>query len=84
MTASFRDVFDAAQRLSLADQIRLARQIMQLVEQKIPKSKSESTATSQASDPLIGLFSGSPELAAQSKDILHQDIRPDSGFSWKE
>lgn len=27
-----------------------------------------------ASDPLIGLFAGSPDLATQSEEILHQDL----------
>jgi hypothetical protein len=34
-------------------------------------------------DPLIGLFSGSPDLATQSEDILQQSITPTSGWTWK-
>jgi hypothetical protein len=34
-------------------------------------------------DPLIGLFSGSPDLATQSEDILEQSIAATSGWTWK-
>ncbi len=34
------------------------------------------------SDPLIGLFSGSTELATQSEAILQQEITS-SGWTWK-
>jgi hypothetical protein len=34
-------------------------------------------------DPLIGLFSGSPDLATQSEDILQQSITTTSGWTWK-
>jgi hypothetical protein len=34
-------------------------------------------------DPLIGLFSGSPDLATQSEDILQQSITPTFGWTWK-
>jgi hypothetical protein len=35
-------------------------------------------------DPLIGLFSGSPNLATQSEDILQQSITATSGWTWKQ
>jgi hypothetical protein len=34
-------------------------------------------------DPLIGLFSGSPDLATQPEDILQQSIAVTSGWTWK-
>jgi hypothetical protein len=34
-------------------------------------------------DPLVGLFSGSPDLATQSEDILQQSITTTSGWTWK-
>jgi hypothetical protein len=34
-------------------------------------------------DPLIGLFSGSPDLATQAETILQKDIHPTSGWTWK-
>ena len=35
-------------------------------------------------DPLIGLFSGSPDLAETSEEILGQEICDNSGWSWKQ
>jgi hypothetical protein len=35
-------------------------------------------------DPLIGLFSGSPDLATQSEDVLKQSIAAASGWTWKQ
>lgn len=40
--------------------------------------------TVEDEDPLIGLFSGSPDLATQSEDILQQSITPPSGWTWKQ
>lgn len=34
-------------------------------------------------DPLVGLFASSPDLAASSEDIL-QEITEKSGWTWKE
>jgi len=35
-------------------------------------------------DSLIGLFSGAPDLAEKSEEILHQGINHDSGWSWRQ
>ncbi|MEH2301449.1 MAG: hypothetical protein V7K88_21270 [Nostoc sp.] len=35
------------------------------------------------SDPLIGLFAGTPNLATNSEDILQQEITEKSGWTWK-
>lgn len=35
-------------------------------------------------DSLIGLFAGSPDLAARSEEILQQEIDTASGFTWKK
>ncbi len=35
-------------------------------------------------DCLIGLFAGKPELSTQSEEILAQEIKPQSGWTWKE
>ena len=76
------ELLNAAQHLSLSDQIYLASQLMQLVSQKMQPTAVD--APSPADDPLIGLFSGSPELATQSEEILHQELHSASGFTWKE
>jgi plasmid stability protein len=46
-------------------------------------SHNEVNATTQA-DSLIGLFSGTPDLAEKSEEILQQGIHSDSGWSWKQ
>lgn len=79
-----QELLNAAQQLSLSDQIRLASQLMQLVVQKLQPSEDENPPTAQLEDPLIGLFSGSPELATQSEDILHQELNSSSSLTWKE
>lgn len=40
--------------------------------------------SSQANDPLIGLFKSSPDLATRSERILQQDITEKSGWTWKK
>ena len=35
-------------------------------------------------DPLIGLFSGAPNLAERSEEILEQEIHVNAGWSWKQ
>jgi plasmid stability protein len=35
-------------------------------------------------DPLIGLFSGSPDLAEKSEEILAQEIHDNAGWSWRQ
>jgi hypothetical protein len=52
------------------------------VETSTPPDKSSQTDVI-ASDPLIGLFSGSPDLATQSEEILHRDLTS-QGWTWKQ
>lgn len=42
------------------------------------------TKSNSESDPLIGLFAGSPDLATKSEEILEQEITETSGWTWKE
>jgi plasmid stability protein len=46
-------------------------------------STNEVNAATQV-DPLIGLFSGMPNLAEKSEEILQQGIHHDSGWSWRQ
>lgn len=78
---TFQELFNAAQELNPADQLRLASQLMQSVVQNIQQATDDETT--RTDDPLIGLFAGTPDLATQSKEILTQGINSDSGFSWK-
>ncbi|MEH2070291.1 MAG: hypothetical protein V7K47_19395 [Nostoc sp.] len=41
------------------------------------------TVDNTVSDPLIGLFAGTPDLATKSEDILQQEITEKSGWTWK-
>ncbi|MDZ8078700.1 MAG: hypothetical protein RMX35_06285 [Nostoc sp. DcaGUA01] len=41
------------------------------------------TVANPASDPLIGLFAGRPDLATNSEDILQEEITEKSGWTWK-
>lgn len=41
------------------------------------------TIGNAVSDPLIGLFAGTPDLATKSEDILQQEITEKSGWTWK-
>jgi hypothetical protein len=36
------------------------------------------------SDPLIGLFAATPDLAIKSEDILQNEVTEKSGWTWKE
>ena len=81
---TIQELLSAAQELSLADQIRLASQLMQTVSQKLQVSADAvSTESELAEDPLIGLFEGSPDLAERAEEILTKEIQPTSGFTWK-
>jgi hypothetical protein len=48
----------------------------------LPHSVSDSEGD-RSIDPLIGMFSGSPDLSTQAEEILSQEITPQSGWTWK-
>ncbi|MBJ7901542.1 MAG: hypothetical protein GC158_16865 [Cyanobacteria bacterium RI_101] len=54
-------------------------QVFQLIQQINPQNPAESPEL----DPLIGLFSGSSDLAEKSEEILAQEINNHSGWTWK-
>ena len=56
----------------------------EVVEVIIISQKSKKEDDKDSSDPLIGLFQSSPDLATQSEDILHQEIQENSGWTWKD
>lgn len=41
-------------------------------------------STESKQDSLIGLFAGTPELSTQCEEILNQEIKQKSGWTWKE
>ncbi len=78
-----QELFKAAQELTPTDQLRLASQLMQAILQKVQLTAHDGNVENQADDPLVGLFSGSPDLASRSTEIFTQEISSTSGFSWK-
>ncbi len=69
----------------LADQDLEVIVIYQPVESVVQSNKVEEVERLEESqsDPLVGLFAGSPELAIRSEDILQQEIDQKSGWTWK-
>ena len=64
-----QELLNAARQLSQGDRIRLASELMQLVAEELPTESAEGLPSAGADDPLIGLFSGSPDLATQAEII---------------
>jgi len=54
-------------------------QIFQIIQQVSPKNLAENLEP----DPIIGLFSGSSDLAEKSEEILGKEINANSGWTWK-
>ena len=42
------------------------------------------TVNDAVSDPLIGVFAATPDLAINSEDILQNEVTEKSGWTWKE
>ena len=42
------------------------------------------TVNDVVSDPLIGLFAATPDLAINSEDVLQNEVTEKSGWTWKE
>lgn len=81
---TIQELLNAAQNLSVSDQIRLASQLMQTAAQTLEASSNNVLSQpTHKKDPLVGLFSGSPDLADQSKKALSEEIQTASGFTWK-
>lgn len=59
------------------EQIEQIAQWVKLLQVGHPQNQTTQT------DPLVGLFSGSPDLATQAETTLQQGIHPYSGWTWK-
>jgi len=35
-------------------------------------------------DPIVGMYSGSPDLSIRAEEILEQEIHHQSGWTWKQ
>jgi len=73
-------------RIQLQTPEQLANQDIEIILVYQPVDSPEALAEPDypQEDPLIGLFSGSPDLATQAETILQQDITPNSGVTWKQ
>jgi hypothetical protein len=71
-TMNVQEILDAAQQLNLADRIYLVSQIMQGVEQDTKPSVAEKMPSE---DPMIGFYSGSPDLSTRCEDILYPELK---------
>jgi hypothetical protein len=75
---------DGSVQLQMPEQLANQDIELILVYQPIDSSDQPTEPAPAEEDPLIGLFSGSPDLSTQAKTILQQDITPESGFTWKQ
>ncbi len=64
------------------DLTEILNQAIDLYYQKL--NPTQDTPPTALEDPLIGLFSGPPNLATQAKEILQQEVKPESGWTWKQ
>ncbi len=55
-----------------------------LAQRQPPRPTSQASVDPSETDPLIGLFSGSPDLATNAENILQKSATPDSGWTWKQ
>lgn len=82
-----QELVDAARQLSVSEQILLAEEIKRIAEQTLhssDESELEASPLPEEEDPLVGLFSGSPNLATDAKKVLSQAVTSTSGFTCKE
>lgn len=73
---------DGKLQLQLPDQ--LANQEIEIVLVYQTVESTQEQPPSIADDPLIGLFSGSPDLATQSEEMLQDQMNETSGWTWKQ
>ncbi|TRU84146.1 MAG: hypothetical protein EWV76_05765 [Microcystis novacekii Mn_MB_F_20050700_S1] len=72
-----------AKLLTLADQQHkpLEALLDEAIRQYIQLQQQEPLSINE--DPIVGLYSGSPDLATNAEDILAAEIRPKSGWTTK-
>jgi hypothetical protein len=73
---------DGKLQLQLPHQLANQEIDVVLVYQPIEPIQEQTPAT--ADDPLIGLFSGAPDLATQSEEMLRDSMDSASGWTWKQ
>lgn len=72
-----------AKLLTLADQQHKSLEALldEAVRQYVQLQQQEPLSIDE--DPIVGLYSGSPDLATNAEDILAAEIRPKSGWTNK-
>ncbi len=82
-TIKLRSHVDSNGRLQLQlDDLPADQEIEILIVYQPVKTNIENNSITEE-DPLIGLFAGSSNLAEQAEEILEQDIKQNSGWTWK-
>ncbi|MFB2875526.1 hypothetical protein [Floridanema aerugineum] len=80
--AVYQDILSQVESLTADEQLQLLEDLAALVRQKVISDRQK--LPELTSDPLVGLFAGSIDLATKSEDILQQEITEKSGWTWKE
>ncbi|MGD1705145.1 hypothetical protein [Dapis sp. BLCC M229] len=86
------DLENAINNLSLEEKIWLMEKIVAQMKNQTKSTNYQSQVdlesryenTNLETEPLIGLFAASPDLATNSEEILQGEIREKSGGSYKE
>jgi hypothetical protein len=75
--AVYQDVLSQVESLTADEQLQLLEDLAALVRQRVRSDRQQ--VSELTSDPLVGLFGGSIDLATKSEDILQQEITEKSG-----
>lgn len=83
-TIRFQSQVDSEGKLQLQLNNLPADQALEIVVIYQPISSDTTTVTNDVEDdPIVGLFSASPDLAEQSENLLEKEIQNPSGWTWK-
>ncbi|MEQ8971454.1 MAG: hypothetical protein RIE73_13800 [Coleofasciculus sp. C1-SOL-03] len=85
--ANYNEVLRLSDSLTLDEKMQLIEALSRLIRQQInlsQKTPSSIENTNVDSDPLVGLFASTSDLATRSEEILQQEITEKSGWTWKE
>ncbi|MFP4100907.1 hypothetical protein [Coleofasciculus sp.] len=85
--ANYNEVLHLSGSLTLDEKMQLIEALSRLIRQQINLSQETPSSienTNVDSDPLVGLFASTSDLAIRSEEILQQEITEKSGWTWKE
>jgi len=85
--ANYNEVLRLSGSLTLDEKMQLIEALSRLIRQQINLSQETPSSienTNVDSDPLVGLFASTSDLAIRSEEILQQEITEKSGWTWKE